>query len=92
MFNAVVPEMAKFRKPVSASSGESPKVAAPEICKSWPLPETDPCKITCVAASAVSVPKVMASAKVWAPVVRMLPPLINVLPTASVLRLLSFSP
>ena len=40
----------------------------------------------------VFAPKVNASPKVCAPVVRTLPPLINVLPPASVVKLLSCSP
>ena len=48
--------------------------------------------VTVLPAKVVSAPRVRASPKVWAPVVRMLAPLSTVLPPASVVKLASRSP
>ena len=68
-----------------------PTAASPVMVSERALPAKVLCVVTAEPLSVVLVPSVTASAKVWAPLVRRLPPLTAVLPAASVLRLLSFS-
>ena len=88
---AVVPLTDRVAKPVTVSVTPSPKTALPAMVSVLALPNNTSFVVTVLAVKAVFTPKVTASLKVCAPVVRTAPPLIKVLPPASVVRLLSFS-
>ena len=89
----VAPVTSKAVKPVTVSAASSPKVTplAPFSVRLWALPTTVPLKVSApaVALSVVFWPSVTLSLYVWLPVVVTAPPLMAVVPAASVVKLVS---
>ena len=89
---SVVPLTDSALSPVTVSAVPSPSTALPVMVSGFALPVTVPCVLTVEPVRVVGAPSVTASPKVWVPLVRTLPPLMAVVPAASVVRLLSASP
>ena len=89
VLSAVVPLTLKVVKLVMRSAAALPNTALPAIVKLCVVPSTVPPVVIVLPVKVVFTPKVTLSLYVCAPVVVTLPPLMAVVPAASVVTLLN---